>query len=327
MDEIAKYFPAFRPLAKILVFSLRLTGSIFGLVFAGIPSYLIWKFVLPVYADPLRTSGERWGATAFALFGLCFVVAGLFVLRDSLFRTSLPGGAKATRHPPKLPERREMLERARFAQKRRTFGIQKLPGGGVTWSSAHLYRIAGIAVGVFALFWNGITYYALFDLRHFGHLFSVFHAVFMLPFLTVGFGLAYVFFKIILSLRQPTLEFHLPKERFARGESFRVELRLKDARRLARGLELRLRKRYLKPEDEGGGLSTEAWVVEERILLERRKDELDFEWSDSITLALPGAEAGENEEWSEWSLEAKIETGGALPLYMMVPLPYELGET
>lgn len=324
--EFEKYFPAARPLLKILIFSFRMSGVLFGLGFAGVPSYLIWTYVLPIYADPLRSAGERWGATAFAGFGLFFIVAGVLIFRFSLTRNSFPR-SEAPRSLPSLPAQREMLERARYTRNQAKFGLKKMPDGGATLSSAYLYRVTAIAVGLFAVLWNGITFLGFFDVQGFGSLFSILHFVFMLPFLTVGFGLTYVFFKLLVSLKQPTLEFHLPKSTFTRGETFRVEVRLKDPKRLARNLQLTLRKRFLRPDDEGSGLSSDGWIVDERIVLERDSYELGFEWSDSVPITLPMPGVGMNEEWSEWSLEAKVETGSALPLYILVPLPYEWDES
>ena len=310
-----KYFPGLQSLRKVLVFSLRLTGAMFGLLFVGGPLYLIMKFLAPVLLDPRRQTGEQVSAATFGVFALIFIAVGAYIFVGAFRKNVLP----EPRTEGSLPSRETMLELARNSRKAKTFGLRQIEDGTYLLSSANLYRVGAVFTGIFALVWNTVIFFSFRDLHSFGPFFSVFQFVFMAPFFTVGVGLVYVCLKLLFSLRQPVVEFGFRKALFDIGEKVRAEVRLRDPKRLTRRFSVMLRKRRLAPNRDSTELKTEPWIFEERTLLERDQSELDGDFTDSLEFEITESPG----EWAEWTLEAKAETGRGLPLYLVANLPFE----
>ncbi len=310
-----RYFPGMRSLGRVLIFSMRMTGAMFGLLFVGGPLYLISKFVGPALIDSSRAGGERLGAAAFGVFALLFIGLGAAVFIGSFRKNVLP----RPRTEASLPSRETMIRLAQNSRRAKTFGLRRLADGTFLLSSANLYRAGAIFIGLSAIVWNAVIYFSFRDLRGFGSFFSVFQFIFMAPFVAVGIGLVYVYFKLLLSLRQPVVEFTFAKASFDVGERVRSEVRLRDPKRLTERFSVMLRKRRLAPNDESTVLKAEPWIFEERRLLEVDRTELDGGWVQSLDFEITESPG----EWAEWSLEAKAETERGLPLYLVANLPFE----
>jgi hypothetical protein len=314
-DEFWKYFPALKPLAAILVFSFRLTGALFGLIFSGGAAYLLYRFVVPAVIDSARAPGERWGAAAFAILPLLFFGIGVFILRDSITRKSFPNATT----PRTLPERGEMVRLAKRSRNTTVVGLQRRGDGQVVLSSASIYRLLAVFVGVFAAIWNGVILISAQSFGGFQTWLSILYCTFMIPFATIGLGLIYVFWKLVSSLRQPVVEITAPKETYAKGEEVRAEIRLRDPKRKTKRLRVTLSKRGLVPDEDDPVLKTSA-VIAERKLLEIDGGELDGDWTTAVSFRLDATE----EEWSEWALEIEVLSDQPLPQYLALPLHFEL---
>lgn len=308
-NELWKYFPALKPIGAILIFTLRLSGTIFGLAFAGGSAFIAFRWIIPTARDLSRTPNERMLAALFGLIPLAFFVIGIFIIRDALTRKDLE------KFKPKFEprSREEMLAAARRSGKTTVVGMQTLADGSVLVSSASVYRFLAIFLAFFGTIWNGVILLAISDKSLALNWILALKILFLMPFISVGMGMVYVFLKVLGSLNQPIVEIRLPKADFEKGEEVIAEIRLRDPKRKAKNLRAVLRKRRFGVDES----------LDENVLAEKDGSELDFEWSQNVSFRLDA----EADDGSEWALEVKVESDQPLPLYLAAPLRFSARST
>jgi hypothetical protein len=223
---------------KILGFLFIIPQLVMGILFAGVSGFLFLIYEWPAIESYQRGEfGPQQSLTVlsvFVLFTAVFFIAGL-----AMFFSGVRALARLIEAPDNQPIFGEVLKPAEKIEARnRVLGMPRMarrmidtaangaasksflkpllqPDGWYEIKSHSFYKVIGIFLLVFALFWNGFIGFALFDLMKWSWTAIVF-GLFLLPFVAIGLGLLGGALYFLSLLRYPELTIRIKPDFLSR---------------------------------------------------------------------------------------------------------------